>query len=127
MVEDVVVGFEDAVREPIVAHELPDVLNRIELGRFRRQRQERDVVWDGKPLRDMPSRLIKKKDGVRAGRDRKRDFLQMKGHGFTVAGGVVRARRLFLRPGRWRRKYRPNSSSGRAAPKAVSRVSPIGG
>src|SRR3984893_13315342 len=38
----------------------------------------------------------------------------------------VRARRLFLRPGRWRRKYRPNSSSGRAAPKAVSRVSPIG-
>src|SRR6202040_1082881 len=40
---------------------------------------------------------------------------------------VVRARRLFLRPGRWRRKYKPNSSSGRAAPKAVSRVSPIGG
>jgi hypothetical protein len=77
MVEDVVVGFEDAVRGPIVAHELPDVLDRIELGRFRRQRQERDVVWD-KPLRDMPSRLIKKKDGVRAGRDRKRDFLQMK-------------------------------------------------
>ena len=82
----IVVGFEDAVREPIVAHELPDVLNRIELGRFRRN-GKRDVVWDGKPLRDMPSRLIKKKDGERAGRDRKRDFLQMKGHGFTVAGG----------------------------------------
>lgn len=87
MVEDVVVGFEDAVREPIVAHELPDVFDRIELGRFRRQRQEGDVVWDGKPLRDMPSSLIKKKDGVRAGRDRKRDFLQMERHGFTVAGG----------------------------------------
>src|ERR1700688_2109248 len=42
--------------------------------------RERDVVWDGKPLRDMPSRLIKKKDSVRAGRDRKRDFLQMKRH-----------------------------------------------
>jgi hypothetical protein len=26
-------------------------------------------------------------NGVRAGRDRKRDFLQMKRHGFTVAGG----------------------------------------
>ena len=87
IVDEIVVGFEDAVREPIVAHELPDVLDRIELGRFRRQRQERDVVWDGKPLRDMPSRLIKKKDSVRAGRDRKRDFLQMKRHGFTVAGG----------------------------------------
>src|ERR1700726_962655 len=126
MVEDVVVGFEDAVREPIVAHELPDVLDRIELGRFRRQRQERDVYWDGKTLRDMPSRPVKKNDGVRAGRDCKRDFPQMQGHSLAVAR-VVRARRLFLRPGRWRRKYRPNSSSGRAAPKAVSRVSPIGG
>ena len=38
MVEDVVVGLEDAVREPIVAHELPDVLDRIELGcQWRRQ------------------------------------------------------------------------------------------
>ncbi len=70
MVEDVVVGFEDAVREPVIAHELPDVLDRIELGRFRRQRQERDVVWDGKPLRDMPSRLIEDEDSVRARRDR---------------------------------------------------------
>src|SRR3984893_3901925 len=58
-----------------------------ELGRFRRQRQERDVVWDGKLLRDMPSRLIKKKDGVRAGRDCDRDFLQMQGHSLAVAGG----------------------------------------
>jgi hypothetical protein len=32
MIEDVVIRFEDAVREPIVAHELPDVLDRIELG-----------------------------------------------------------------------------------------------
>src|ERR1700694_4060482 len=51
------------------------------------QRQERDVVWDGKTLRDMPSRLIKKNDGVRAGRDCKRDFLQMQGHSLAVAGG----------------------------------------
>src|ERR1700716_2605519 len=72
MVEDVVVGFEDAVREPIVAHELPDVLDRIELGRFRRKRQERDVVRDGKLLRDMRSRLIEEKDGMRAWRDRDR-------------------------------------------------------
>src|SRR5256885_13958828 len=36
----------------------------------------------------MASRLIKKKDSVRAGRDRKRDFLQMRRHGFTVAGGT---------------------------------------
>ena len=38
MVEDVVVGFENAVRQPVVAHELPDVFDRVELGAFRRQR-----------------------------------------------------------------------------------------
>jgi hypothetical protein len=31
--DDVVVVGEDAVREPVVAHELPDVLDRIELER----------------------------------------------------------------------------------------------
>jgi hypothetical protein len=29
---EIVVGFEDAVREPVVARELPDVFNRVELG-----------------------------------------------------------------------------------------------
>ena len=37
MVDDVVVGIEDAVGQPVVAHELPDVLDRIELGRAWRQ------------------------------------------------------------------------------------------
>ena len=36
MIDDVVIGLEDAVGEPVVAHELPYVLDRIELGRFRR-------------------------------------------------------------------------------------------
>jgi hypothetical protein len=29
MIDDIVVGFEDAVREPVVAHVLPDVFNGI--------------------------------------------------------------------------------------------------
>ena len=36
VVEDVCVGAEDPVREPVVAHELPDVLDRVEFGRARR-------------------------------------------------------------------------------------------
>ena len=32
VVEDVLVGSEDPVREPVVAHELPDVLDRVQLG-----------------------------------------------------------------------------------------------
>jgi len=34
MVENVFVGSENPVRKPIVAHNLPDVLDRIELGAF---------------------------------------------------------------------------------------------
>ena len=29
MIDDVVVGLEDAVRQPVVAHELPDILDRV--------------------------------------------------------------------------------------------------
>ncbi len=44
MIEDIVVGFEHAVRQPVVAHELPDVLDRVELGAFGRERQQGDVA-----------------------------------------------------------------------------------
>jgi len=44
MVEDIPIGREDPVREPVVADELPGVLDRVEFGRFRRQEQKRDVV-----------------------------------------------------------------------------------
>ena len=34
MIEDVVVGFEDPVREPVVAHELPNIFDRFNSGDF---------------------------------------------------------------------------------------------
>ena len=43
VIDDIVVGFEDAVRESIVAHILPDVLDRIEFRAFRRQRDNGDI------------------------------------------------------------------------------------
>ena len=43
MVEDVGVGCEDAVREPVVAHILPDIFDRVEFRAFRRQRDNGDV------------------------------------------------------------------------------------
>jgi hypothetical protein len=36
VVDEIVVRFEDTVRQPVVAQELPDVFDRIELGTFRR-------------------------------------------------------------------------------------------
>jgi hypothetical protein len=35
MIDDIVVGFEDTVREPVVAHVLPDIFDRIEFRAFR--------------------------------------------------------------------------------------------
>jgi hypothetical protein len=34
MIDDLVVGFEDAVGEPIVPHELPDILDGVEFWAF---------------------------------------------------------------------------------------------
>lgn len=65
MIDDVVVGFEDAV----LAHELPDILLAVELGRTRRQRHQRDVVRDLQLLRSVPPGLIEDDDGVGARAD----------------------------------------------------------
>jgi hypothetical protein len=43
VIDDIIVGFEDAVREPVVAHVLPDIFDRIEFRAFRRQRDNGDV------------------------------------------------------------------------------------
>ena len=51
MFKDVAVGTEDAVGEPVVADELPDILDRIEFGAFGRQRDERDVRRHDEPER----------------------------------------------------------------------------
>src|SRR6478752_9357729 len=86
MVDEIVVGFEDAVGEPIVAEELPDVFDRIELGAFRRQRNDGDVCRHDKTGRQVPAGLIDQEDGVGAGRDSFGDFRQVQVHGLGVAG-----------------------------------------
>ena len=58
VIDDVVEGFEDAVGQPVLPHELPDVFLAVELGRARRQRQERDVAWHLEALGAMPAGLI---------------------------------------------------------------------
>jgi len=87
MADDVVVGGEDPVREPIVPHELPDVLDGVEFRRSGRQRQQGDVGWHGQPGRAVPAGLIEHQDGVAARIDREADLLQVLGHGLGVAPG----------------------------------------
>ena len=58
VVDDIVVGFEDPVREPVVAHELPDVFDRVELGAPGWQRHEGDIGRHDQLGRSMPASLI---------------------------------------------------------------------
>jgi hypothetical protein len=96
MVEDVVVGSEDPVREPVVTHELPDILDRIELWAFGRQRQQRDVGRHDERFRAMPSGLVEQQHGMCAGRDSSGDLGQVKRHALGVAAGEDEPGRLAL-------------------------------
>lgn len=67
VVDEIVVRFEDTVRQPVVAQELPDVFDRIELGTFRRQRHNGDVWWHDESRRQVPAGLIDQEYGVAPG------------------------------------------------------------
>ncbi len=69
VVEDVGVGGEDPVRQLVVAHELPDVLDRGQLGRLGREREERDVGRDHEPARLMPADSVHENKGMSPGGD----------------------------------------------------------
>ena len=77
VVDEIIVRFEDAVGEPVVAHELPDVLDRVELGAFRRQGENGDVGGNDQSRRQVPSGLIDQEDGVGAGRDHLGDLREV--------------------------------------------------
>ncbi len=69
MVDDVVVGCEDPVRQPVVAHELPYVLDRVELWALCRQRDDAYVGWHLELAGRVPSGLIHQDDCMGAWRD----------------------------------------------------------
>lgn len=87
VVDDIVVGFEYSVRQPVVAHELPDVLDRVELRAPGRQRQQGDVGRYDQFGRSMPSSLIENDHGVGARCDVEGDLFQMHVHRLGVAAG----------------------------------------
>ncbi len=85
MIEDVLVGVEHAVGEPVVAQELPEVLDWIEFRAFGRQCNDRDVWRYDEPVRQMPPGLIDEEYGVRAWRDFGGDFGEVQVHRPGVA------------------------------------------
>jgi hypothetical protein len=85
VIEDVFIGFEDAVRKPVISHELPDVLLWVEFRAFGRQRHNGDVLRDCESAGEMPAGLINEQGRVRAGRDVLGDFGQVQVHRLRVA------------------------------------------
>ena len=96
MIDDIVIGFEDAVGEPVVAHELPDILDRVQFGTSGRQRHEGDIGGHYQFGRAMPPCLIEYQNSMRTRRDVEGDLLKMQAHRFAVAAGQDDARPLAL-------------------------------
>jgi len=87
VVDDIVVGREDAVREPVIAHKLPDVFDRVELWALGRQWQQGDVGGDRQRPGHVPTRLIEHENGMGTRCHLATDLGKMQLHRLTVAMG----------------------------------------
>ncbi len=85
VIDDVIVVFEDPVRQPVVAHILPNVLDRIELRRFGRKRNECDVFGYIQLRGDVPAGLIHEQHGMGSWLHGECDLVEMQFHRLGVA------------------------------------------
>ena len=83
--DTVLLELEGPIGQPVVAHELPGVLHRVEFRRSGRQGQERGVVGNVELFRGVQAGLIEHDNGVGAGCHLGGDFLHMPLHGLGVA------------------------------------------
>lgn len=87
VIDEIVAVAEDSVGQPVVAQALSGVLHDVELGAFRRQWQQGDVVRPDDVAREMPPGLIEQQGGVLAGGDHRADLGEVKVHRGGVAEG----------------------------------------
>ena len=85
--DDGVVIFEDAVREPILAEVLPDVLDRVQLGRARWQQDDGEVLGDLELVGAVPPGAVHQDDAMGLGGDVAADLVEMHLHGGCVGEG----------------------------------------
>ena len=71
-VDDILVGGEHAVRQPVVAQDLLHGLDRVQLRGAGRQRQQRDVGGDDEIVGFVPAGVIQHQHGVGATGDGRR-------------------------------------------------------
>ena len=96
VIEDGAIGGEDPVGEPVVAQELPEVLDRVQLRAFWRQWQEGEVGGHDELVRQVPSGLVEHEHGMRSRRYRLGDLGRMQVHRCGVAARQDEGRPLAL-------------------------------
>ena len=111
VIDDIVEGFENSVRQPVLSHELPDIFLAVELGRAWRELQERDVARNLEGLGAMPAGL--EENSVSARSDFGCDLIEVKLHSFGVAGRQHEVRRRLRVRGRPHRTGRSIGSFDR--------------
>jgi hypothetical protein len=85
MIDNLVVGFEDAVGEPIIPHELPDVFDGIEFWAFCWQRDDADVLGYDARGGHMPPGLIHEQYGMGTRCHGSSDFSKVQVHRVGIA------------------------------------------
>jgi len=93
-VDDVVVGGEDPVGQPVIAHELPDIFDRVEFRAFWRQGNDADILGHFQFSGHVPPSLIHQQHAVGARFDGERYFRQVQRHGLGIAKGQDQASAL---------------------------------
>ena len=96
MIDEIVVILrcKNAVGEPVVAHELPDVFHWVELGGFRGHGEDGDVGRHDEACRHVPASLIDQENGVSTRLDGLGDLREVQVHRLGVAGRQDQGRAL---------------------------------
>ena len=94
--DDVVMVQKDTVRQPVIAHELPDVHHDVQLRAFGRQRLQGDVVRQRHLAREVPAGLVEQQQGMPPWADQPADLGQVQVHARGIAEGQNQGRALVL-------------------------------
>jgi hypothetical protein len=91
VIDQLVVGREHQVGQPVVAHELPDILDRVEFGRAWRKGHDGDVAGHLELCGSVPSGLIHDENRMGVGRNGLGYLGKVQAHGSGVAVGQDQA------------------------------------
>ena len=126
-VDDLLKRPEHTVRQPGVAHELPEVPDGIQLWRARRDWQDGDVGRHHEPGAGVPAGPIEQRHGTGAWRHGLGDGREVVVHCLDVAPRQNQPRALGLTRDRWRRISRRTTCADRSGRADGCRAGPSGG